>query len=172
MYTVDDEDTEVLVAIYEPSERSPRWRRYKVPILPTLTARTLIPIPIGGIYSAGQLESFFGQFDPLVVNADGETTLNPPSPYSQWYQRIVAQSGAGAYTYVLKLSRMTPLTGALFRIQFEIAASANPTIEVYDNLELVALQTMTGDFSNATNALLEVEYDGTAWQKTALNFIL
>jgi len=110
--------------------------------------------------------------DPLVVSTDGETTLNPPSPYSQWYQRIIAQSGVGAYTYVLKLSRMTPLTGALFRIQFEIAQSANPTIEVYDNLELVALQTISGDSSNATNALLELEYDGSAWQVTALNFIL
>jgi len=50
---------------------------------------------------------------------------------------------------------MTPARWGHFSVfNIEIAASANPTIEVYDNMELTPLQTMTGDFSNATNALL------------------
>jgi hypothetical protein len=171
MYTVDGDGTETLVAIYDPSERSPRWRRYKVPILPTMTERTLVPIPIGGLYTASQLETFFGQFDPLTVNTDGTTTLNPSSPYSQWYQKVIAQAGSGAYTYVFRLSRISPLAGAIFRIQFEVAASSNPTIEVYDNDEIVALQAIAGDFSNPTYALLEMEFTGSVWQKIALNFL-
>jgi hypothetical protein len=172
MYTVDADEVETLVAIYDPSERSPRWRRYKVPILPTITARTLVPVPIGGLYTQSQIESFFGQFDPLTVSTDGITTLNPSSPYSQWYQKIVAQAGSGAYTYVLRLSHTSPLAGAIFRVQFEIAASANPTIEVYDGGEVTPLQTIAGDFSNVTAGLMEFEYTGSVWQLIGLNYFL
>jgi hypothetical protein len=172
MYTVDDAGTETLVAVYEPTERSPRWRRYKVPILPTLTARTLVPIPIGGLYSASQLASFFGQFDPITVSDTGTTTLNPTSPFSQWYQKIIAQAGSGAYTYVVRLGRTSPLEGAIFRVQFEIAASANPTIEVYDNDEITPLQTIAGDSSNVTAGILELEYTGSVWQVIGLNYLL
>lgn len=171
MYTVDADDTETLVAVYDPSERSPRWRRYKVPILPTMTSSTLVPIPIGGLYTQGELDTFFGQFDPITINTDGQVTLNPSSPYSQWYQKIVAQAGSGAYTYAVKLSRTSPMAGAIFRVQFEIEQSANPTIEIYDDGDLTLLQTISGDSSNPTYALFEAEYTGTAWQKIALNFL-
>ena len=170
MFTVDGDGVETMVAIYEPSERSPRWKRYKVPIMPVPSTRTLVPVPIGGLYTTGQIDSFFGDFDPLTVNDTGTTTLLPTSPYSQWYQKIIAQAGAGAYTYVLVLSDSTPLDGAMFRIQFEIAQSANPTIEVYDsNMNL--LQSISGDSSNPTYALLECEFDGSNWQKIALTFM-
>ncbi len=171
MYTVDGDGNETLVAIYEPSERSPRWKRYKVPILPSPNQVTVVPVPIGGIYTAGQIETFFGGFTPLTVNADGSRTLSPSAPYSQWYQRINAEAGSGAYTYVLRLSRNTPLSGAIFRIQFEIEQSANPTIEVYDDDELTPLQTISGDSSNTTSALLECEFQSGAWSKIGLNFL-
>lgn len=171
MVTVDGDGVETFVAIYDPSERSPRWKRYKVPIMPVASTRFLVPVPIGGLYTSAQIDSFFGDFEPLTVSDTGATTLTPTSPFSQWYQKIIAQAGSGAYTYVVTLSDSTPLDGAMFRIQFEIAQSANPTIEVYDsNANL--LQAITGDSSNATDALLECEFDGTDWQKIALTYIL
>ena len=171
MYTVDAENTETLVAIYEPSERSPRWKRYKVPILPTMTARTLVPIPLGGLFTLTEIENFFGQFNPITVNTDGSITLSPTAPYSQWYQKVIAQAGVAPYTYVISLARTNPLAGALFRVQFEIAASSNPTINVIDGGNSTVLQTITGEISNVTYALFEAEYTGTEWQKIALNFL-
>lgn len=170
MFTVDADDVETLVAVYEPSERSPRWKRYKVPIMPVPSTNTLVPIPIGGLYTAGQISSFFGDFDPLTVFENGTVTLLPTAPFAQWYQKIIAQAGSGSYTYAVTLSDSTPLDGALFRIQFEIEQSANPTIEVYDSNSNL-LQTISGDSSNPTYALLECEFDGSDWTKIALNYL-
>lgn len=80
------------------------------------------------------LEAYSGVSADVTVSTTGTTDLAPPNRFFQWFQRVIAEAGAGAYTRKLTLDNSNALEGAVFRVAVELAASANPTIQIFDDL--------------------------------------
>jgi hypothetical protein len=166
IYAVDTNAVEYLVAIYEPDENVPKYRRYKVPNAVTATQiGTGAPPALGAqFYTLEQINALFGSSGTITVNADGTHDLTVIDPFVSRTVRVIAQAGTGAYTHKFSLDNSTALTDAIFRVRLEIAASANPTLEFYDNTTAgTLLQTITGDSSNATYLTFMFEFDGANW---------
>lgn len=140
MFAVDEDNVETLVAIYDPSETVPRWRRYKVPNITgvdlsilagvTTTDSGGTSLPASQFYSRDEIDSMFADSGTITVNSTGTHDL----AYSAYFLRtvkIIAQ--AGTYTHNFTLDNSTVKTGAIFRARLELAASAGNVIRFYDN---------------------------------------
>lgn len=116
-----------------------------------------------------------GQTNPdLTLSAASVTMvgLAPDQAFTHWFQRVIVQAGAGAYTYQLAVGQLSSLPapphlpGALFLVRLEFAASVNPTIEIYDTVsDMNLLQTVTGVSDHADVFLFESIFNGSGWAK-------
>jgi hypothetical protein len=108
--------------------------------------------------------NLFGSSPDINVSTTGTTDLAPGVPFAQWVQRIIAAVGTGAYTRKFTLDNLQPIVGAVYRIPIEIVvASANPSLEFYDNATTGApLFTIAGDSDNALfqTVIFTFESDG------------
>jgi hypothetical protein len=171
MYAIDGNGNEILVAVYEPGETVPRWRRYKVPrgteATPVL-ATSVIPSQfftkdeLAALLDT-DLSALFGDQGTITVSAAGSHDL-VYAAYIMRTVRIVAQAGSGAYVHNFTLDNATVKQGGTLRIPLEVAASANITLNFYDNSTGgTLLQTVVGDSSNALYETHVFEYNGTVW---------
>jgi hypothetical protein len=110
--------------------------------------------------------TFSGSFDDIQVSAAGTTDLAPTTPFSQWFQLITALAGVGAYTRKVTLDNTKAAAGAIFRIEIDLPASSNPTIQVYDNtITGTMIDTVTGDPGQSSYYVLQARFDGVHWFK-------
>lgn len=95
----------------------------------------------GGIFSgSGWLSQVGADVSPSAV---ATLSIQPSRRFSQYLQRVLSGAGSGAFTYTVKLARLTALPGALARVYVELPASANPTVQVEDYQGSVVLDTIT-----------------------------
>lgn len=110
--------------------------------------------------------TFSGSFDDIEVSAAGTTDLAPTTPFIQWFQLITPLVGAGAYTRKITLDNTKAAAGAIFRIEIDLPASSNPTIEIYDNtISGTMIDTVTGDPGQSSYYVLQARFDGVQWFK-------
>lgn len=163
MYAVDSAGVETAVAVYEPTELKPQWRRYWVPTCNDVSPlSSSVPVTVTQFYTKDELNAMFSDAGTITVSASGTHDL-VYTAYFLRYVRVVAQAGSGAYTHYFLLDNATARTGAIFRVALEMAASVNPTISICNNLVGNVLQTVTGD-GNALYETLVFEFDGTDWR--------
>lgn len=169
LYAVDSDDVEYLVGVYEPGETNPKFRRYKVPTpSEDILSSSEDIIILSQHYTKDEIDAMFGGLTNITVSSavGSPQDVAPAHPFVQYFQRIIAQAGSGAYTHKFTVDTARAMEGAIFRILVEIAASANPTIEVYNESAAgTLLQTLSGDLSNAGSFLLELEMVSGSWQK-------
>lgn len=135
---------------------------------PVIEAATSIPTSTFDYYTKEQIDALTGDSADITVSAAGTHDLAPAAPFMQWFQKIVAQAGSGPYTHKFTLDNSQAKDGAIFRVYIELAASANPTIEIRDDLVTgTLLQTLSGDSSNAGYFFFEAEFDknSNTWRK-------
>lgn len=139
---------------------------------PVLTPETTQPQPSGGgeVYSTAEvdalLEGLTGDFPTLSISTAGTNNLAPTTEFLQWFQLVTAAAGAGAYTHVLPLDNTKAKDGAIFRIEIDFAASANPTIQIRDNTSGgTLLESVSGDAGGATYYVGQFRFNGTNWLK-------
>lgn len=124
------------------------------------------------------IASFAGVPDADITVSEAsvsKVSIAPVGSYFQWLQKIIVQAGAGPYTYQcglfdslqLGVTNVVPLEGAIFRVRFEFEQSTNPTIEIYDDIQVGGnlLQTITGPEDQPAVFLFEAEYDGVSFKK-------
>jgi hypothetical protein len=113
-----------------------------------------------------------GVSDDLTVTAAGTTDLVPGHAFIQWFQKVTATAGAGAYTHKLTLDSFGALEGATYRVEIDIPASSNPLIEIYDeNTSGAPLESIPGDSDNATKYRFEAVFQDGHWIKDNGEFI-
>jgi hypothetical protein len=83
--------------------------------------------------AAEVVESYSGSSPSVTVSSAGTTDLAPETPFFQWYQKVIAGAGSGAYTAKFTLDDANAVDGAIFRVSVELPASANPTVSIYNN---------------------------------------
>lgn len=166
VWTVDDGGVETQVGTWFPSETVVRRKRYKIPTVTAVSATTSTVTPsTAQYYTKTEIDSFFSDVGTITVSAAGTHDL----VYSAYFTRIlrvVAQAGSGSYTHKFTLDNATVKDGGTLRVKLEISASANPTLEFYDNTTGgTLLQSISGDSSNAQYLTLVFEYSATdgAW---------
>ena len=115
-------------------------------------------------YTKAQIDALTGHTPDITVSTAGTTDLAPVNPFIRWTARFIVQAGSGAYVCNITLDDAEAKDGAIFRIPFEIAASANPSINVYDNTTSgTLLLQLAGDSDNAQYRSAVFEFDGTNW---------
>lgn len=174
LWIVDADDNETQVAVYEPDETVPKYQRYKVPCM---TAIELLEEGGSTLPSApatqADITALFGGGTTITISAAGTHDLAPNRAFGQWFQRIIAQAGSGPYTHNFTLDNAYAREGAIFRIAVEVAASANPTILIYnESTGGTLLDTITGDSSNAGTYFMELYFNGTEWARINGNWLL
>lgn len=118
------------------------------------------------------IEAYSGSSVDLVVDSTAETTLQPTRRFAQWFQKVTANAGGGAYTHKLVLDTGNPVTGAVYRIAIDIVASVNPTIEIRNATGGgTLLDTVVGDAVDAQYYVFEGFYDGAEWKKISGAFL-
>lgn len=167
LFTVDDDGVETLCGIYEPAEKFPRWRRYKVPEcsdVEPVTATT--PHPATQYFTKDEILSMFADGGTITVSADGAHDL-VYAAYITRILRVVAEAGAGPYVHAFTLDNSTVKDGGTLRIKIEMAASANITLRFYDNTVSgpTLLKELLGDSDNQRFTTLVFSYsaDDAAW---------
>jgi hypothetical protein len=170
LYTVDADGLETLVAIYEPTETLPKWRRYKVPVLPSFVTSPQAPVQVppsgtGGVfYTKSEIDAMFGDAGVLTVNTDGTDDLSAALPYALRTIQLIAQAGVGPYTHNFTLNRFPPKVGAIYRIRLQVDQSSNQILVFYDqNVGGTLLYQVNGDSSNQYFVTLVFEFDGNSW---------
>jgi hypothetical protein len=118
-----------------------------------------------------QAVTFSGSSLDISVAAAGTTGLVPATPFIQWFQLIKALAGSGAYTRKITLDNTKAAVGAIFRIEIDFDASANPTIQIFDNtIAGTMIDVVAGDAGQSTYYVLEARFDGMSWKKLRGNF--
>lgn len=132
---------------------------------PVIVAQTTEPQPSAGTaYSKAEIDALTGTGTDVTVSTAGTSDLAPSTPFILWSTRFIVQAGSVAYVRKLTLDNARAKSGAIFRVPLEIAASANPTISVYDNtISGTLLVTILGDSDNAQYKTAVFEFDGTNW---------
>ncbi len=121
------------------------------------------------IYST---QLIIGQGDDLTVSTAGTTALTATAPFSQWFQLVNVSAGSGSYTRSLTLDNTNAVTGAIFRIELDVAASSNPTIRIYDRTTSgTLLQTVSGKGTGLQYFIFKARFDGTNWKKFEGEFV-
>lgn len=164
VYAVDDAGIETAVALWEPTETVPNLKRYKVPHCSDVSAvSSTTTVTPNQYFTKDEIEALFDASVVINVSSAGTNDL----AYHAFFLRVVkiiAAAGSGAYTRKFTLDTSTAKQGATFRIKLDIAASANPTLEFYnDTIAGTLLQTVPGDSSNLTTVTLVFSFDGSAW---------
>lgn len=146
-----------------PSAGTPKkWQHDVMLLKPVTDASTTQPSPS---LSQTEMEAYSGSFAVLTVSTTGTTDLAPGNRFIQWYQRVVVQAGAGAYTRKFTLDTAKAVDGAVFHVALEIAASANPTLSFYNESDAgTLLQTIAGDANNAQYLTAVFVFESTQWR--------
>jgi hypothetical protein len=101
-----------------------------------------------------------------IVNSAGTTAIAPGSGISPYEALFQIQAGSGTYTANFTLSRANAVLGYKINVLFQISASTNQTIRVYDNTTGgTLLDTFAGD-GTARTIVAQYLYTGAAWDKT------
>jgi hypothetical protein len=122
----------------------------------------------GGIYVGSE----FSTQAPADQNALAAATViavNPSNRFSNLLQRITAiGAGSGAFAITVNLYRAKALPAATVRVNVELPASTNPTVNVYDQTSAVELWSANNSTGNAVYlwADFQLGADG-AWHRTA-----
>ncbi len=165
LYTVDDDGVETLCGVYEPSEKFPRWRRYRVAQcedVEPVTATT--PRTPSQFYTREEILALFEDGGTITVSAVGTHDL-VFSAYITRQVKVIAQAGSGSYTHKFTLDNATVKNGGTLAVVLEIAQSANPTLNFYDNdINGSLLATIVGDAAQATYVTLIFYFDGDDWE--------
>lgn len=129
--------------------------------------RDLIDLALLTTASLGTDVAGSGQSADITVRAAGTHDLVPDKPFLQWFQLVEVENGEdGPYTHTLTIDNVEAVVGAIYRIELDIEAGTNPTIEIYDNTTAgTLLQTISGQGDAATYFIFEARYDGTNWHK-------
>jgi hypothetical protein len=174
MYIVDASGNETLVAVYDPTETEPAWRRYHVPSVTAAVALVppVTPFPPLPTYTKAEIDALFGDFADISVSSTVTEFLAPQVPFFEWNQHITAQAGAGAYVAQFVLDTAFAKRGAVFRINIDIAASGNPTIRILNGTNNAVLQEVDGDSSNANSFFFEARWTGSNWVKSQGYFLI
>lgn len=168
MSTVDSSGVVTPVALFDPDEVNPSWRRYRVP---SCTSPSTIMLPASQFYTKADIDAMFGDSDTITVNADGTHLLAPQVGYVEWNQPISALAGSVPYVAKFVLDPSYPMDNATFRINIDLAASTNPEIQIYDGAANTLLQQIDGDATNARAFYFEARWTGAAWIKIAGYFL-
>ncbi len=163
VFCVDDDGNETAVGLWEPTEKVPRLRRYKVPTcegVEPVTASTLDP---NQFYTKAEILALFNASDVITVDSGGNTSLD----YEMFFLRVVkiiAQAGILPYEAKFALGTAGITNGATFRIKIEIEQSSNPNLLFYSGTVAGTLMyEMAGDSSNPLYTTLVFSFDGTDW---------
>lgn len=165
VWVVDDDGIETQVGLWEPTETVPRRKRYKVPECEDAEPVTSENEAAAAAqsYTIEELDALFNGSEEITVSTSGTTDL----AYSAFFLRrvkIIAAAGAGAYVRNFTLNTSNIRNGAIFRIKLEIAQSANPVLNFYnESTGGTLLQTVSGDSSNPTYVTMVISSNGTAW---------
>lgn len=102
----------------------------------------------------------------IALAAAGTTNIAGTAQWLLGRQQFSAGAGAGPYVSNITLGDGTAMAGAVLRIPIDFAASANPTINIYDGSEGgTLLQTITNPGGAAQSFLFTAGFDGTHWHK-------
>lgn len=169
MYTVDSDGVETLVAVYDPTETLPAWRRYQVP---ACTTPTTVMLPSSSFYTKAEVQALFGDSSPIVVNTDVTEILGPTASFAEWTQPVTAQAGVAPYVAKFVLRPSYALKGASFTVVVDLAQSSHPKIQIYDGTSNTVIQEINGDSGQATSFFFEGEWNGSNWQKVSGYFMV
>jgi hypothetical protein len=101
-----------------------------------------------------------------VTNSTTPTFTNISAAGNVAIIKITAGAGSGSYTYKIVLITTGVQAGAMAEVEVNLAASANPTVEIRNaTTSGTTVDTVTGDSSNATTYHFEGRFNGTAWEK-------
>lgn len=110
---------------------------------------------------------------PYSVSSTGTTDIVAPLPFVQNTVFVTVNSEGGAFTHKLTISLTNALTQAILHIRLDFAATADPTVEIYNNtIAGTLLQTITGQADSSTSFILDLVFNGTAWQKLDGRYIV
>jgi hypothetical protein len=173
MYIVDASGNETLVAVYDPTETQPAWRRYHVPSATAAVALVppVTPFPPLPTYTKAEIDALFGDFADITVSSTVTQFLAPQVPFFEWNQHITAQAGPGAYTAQFVLDTAFAKRGAVFRINIDLVQSGNPKIQIVDGATSTVLQEVDGDSSNPLSFFFESRWTGAKWIKSQGYFL-
>lgn len=166
-YTVDTDGNETLVGVYEPSETLVRWKRYKVPECADVSAIESETAAVASqVYTQAEIQSQFADGGSITVNSATDSPQDLAfDPFFIKTVTIIAQDGAASYTHKFTLDTTGPFNGAMMYIPLEIAASADPTLEFYNESAAgTLLQSIPPDSSNAQYMTLVFRFNGTIWR--------
>lgn len=109
-----------------------------------------------------------GAVEPLA-GVNSTVDVVPGISFLDWFQMFsILDGGAVPYTTKITIDRTdtAPIRGAFIRLQFNVAASTDPTIEIRDDTAVgTLLQTFSGVADETRTFLFEGVYDGAAWTK-------
>lgn len=115
------------------------------------------------------MADYTGTEEDSSVSTGQTITLSPAKRFLQWFKLIALGAGSGTYTVNVVLNRTKAETGAIFRIELDFAASANPTVNIKDSNGDI-IDTIPGDASQATYYLFEGQLRGGVWKKLSGQF--
>lgn len=110
----------------------------------------------------------------VSISTAGDTTLALKSQYQNAHGVVTVAAGAGAYTRNIILpqsvlgadgsSTVEFSLGDMVELRIEVAASANPTINLCHNASGTILATINGEAAQARNYIGTFRHDGTQWR--------
>lgn len=135
-------------------------------VRPVIEQASTLPEGADNYYTKAEIDAMTGDSADLAVSTAGTSDLAPAAAFNRWFQKVVAQAGAGAYNRKLTLDTSKAMDGAMFFVYVELAASANLTVEIRNESAAgTLLQTLSGDADSAGYFLFVAEFNGAAWQK-------
>ena len=109
-------------------------------------------------------------FTTESVSTAGDSNLG--SGYLVRSFQLICAAGVGAYTRTITLPITNATNGDIVNLLIELAASANPTVEVHNATSAgTLLHSIAGSGAGAQYQSVTLVYDGAAWKKIAAGFI-
>lgn len=123
---------------------------------PILTANSSVPV------ATGELS---GSDTDGAITGTLSATLSPTYRFIQWFKLYTVAAGSGTYTANIGLDGSEAVTGAIYRVELDIAATGNPTVNIRTGSPTgTIIDTIPSDSSNATYYVGEYRWTGSAWK--------
>lgn len=169
MFVVDSAAVETAVAVFEPWETIPNFRRYLVPFCGDLTAieetGDMTVIDISQVYTRDEIDALFADVGTIIVTGEGETDLVYGAYFLRIVRVLVEDLDGPDYVHKITLDNATVKNGGTLRVKLEIPIVSNSvTIEFYDNTTAgTLLYARVNDTSNVIYETIVFSFNGSNW---------
>lgn len=112
------------------------------------------------------VEDYSGSETDGAIAGTTSVTLAPAKRFLQWFKLYTVAAGSGTYTANIGLDGSKAVRGAIYRVELDIAATGNPTVNIRDGSSSgTIIDTIPGDSNGASYYVGEYRWTGTAWKK-------